>query len=129
MHKERVTRVRVCNYVKIAAGRNFPPALKIVTRTAQAAENINVAFALTLSRSFLCTLALTHSPNPNHFILKLYTVYRYAAYLSIVYFVYRHFLTLLIVCKVVFLPWLSDPPLTLIVILTPNHNPNPNPNP
>ena len=29
--------VRACNYVKIATGRNFPPVLKIVTRTAQAA--------------------------------------------------------------------------------------------
>jgi len=38
-----VTRVRACNYVKIETGRNFPPVLKIVTRTAQAAKNVNVA--------------------------------------------------------------------------------------
>ena len=31
------TRVRVCNYVKIETGQNFPPVLKIVTQTAQAA--------------------------------------------------------------------------------------------
>jgi len=30
----RATRVRVCNYVKIETGKNFPPVLKIVTRTA-----------------------------------------------------------------------------------------------
>ena len=35
--QERATRVRACNYVKIAPGRNFPPVLKIVTHTAQAA--------------------------------------------------------------------------------------------
>ena len=35
-HKEWATRVRACNYVKIATGWNFPPVLKIVTRTAQA---------------------------------------------------------------------------------------------
>ena len=35
--QEWVTRVRVCNYVKIETGQNFPPVLKIVTRTAQAA--------------------------------------------------------------------------------------------
>jgi len=35
--QERVTRVRACNYVKIATGRNFPPVLKIVTHTAKAA--------------------------------------------------------------------------------------------
>ena len=34
--KERATRVRVCNYVKIETGQNFPPVLKTVTRTAQA---------------------------------------------------------------------------------------------
>ena len=33
----------MCNYVKIEAGQNFPPVLKIVTRTAQAAYNVNVA--------------------------------------------------------------------------------------
>ena len=32
-----VTRVRVCNYVKIKTGRIFSPVLKIVTQTAQAA--------------------------------------------------------------------------------------------
>ena len=32
-----VTRVRVCNYVKIETGRNFPPVLIIVTHIAQAA--------------------------------------------------------------------------------------------
>ena len=32
------TRVRACNYVKIETGRNFPPVLKIVTRTAQAGK-------------------------------------------------------------------------------------------
>ena len=36
-------RVRACNYVKIETGRDFPPVLKIVTRTAQAAQNVNVA--------------------------------------------------------------------------------------
>ena len=35
--QEQVTRVRACNYVKITTGRNFPPVLKIVTRTVQAA--------------------------------------------------------------------------------------------
>ena len=30
---ERASRVRACNYVKIATGRNFPPVLKMVTRT------------------------------------------------------------------------------------------------
>ena len=35
--QERATRVRACNYVKIKAGQNFPPVLKIVTQTAQAA--------------------------------------------------------------------------------------------
>ena len=30
-----MTRLRVCNYIKIATGWNFPPVLKIVTRTAQ----------------------------------------------------------------------------------------------
>ena len=35
--KERAARVRVCNYVKIETGRNFPPVLKIVTHTVQAA--------------------------------------------------------------------------------------------
>ena len=38
-----MTRVRACNYVKIEIGQNFPPVLKIVTRTAQAAYNVNVA--------------------------------------------------------------------------------------
>ena len=38
-----MTRVRACNYVKIETGQNFPPVLKIVTRTAQAAKNVNVA--------------------------------------------------------------------------------------
>ena len=33
----RATRVRTCNYVKIKTGQNFPPVLKIVTHTAQAA--------------------------------------------------------------------------------------------
>ena len=41
LHQEHMrtgaTRVRACNYVKIETGRNFPPILKIVTRTAQAA--------------------------------------------------------------------------------------------
>ena len=37
MSRKRVTRVRACNCVKIETGRNFPPVLKIVTRTAQAA--------------------------------------------------------------------------------------------
>ena len=37
VHKEQVTRVRACNYVKIETGQNFPPVLKIVTRTVQAA--------------------------------------------------------------------------------------------
>ena len=32
-----VTTVRACNYIKIETGRNFPPVLKIVTHTAQAA--------------------------------------------------------------------------------------------
>ena len=32
--QERVTGVRACSYVKIETGRNFPPVLKIVTRTA-----------------------------------------------------------------------------------------------
>ena len=36
-------RVRACNYVKIEAGQNFPPVLKIVTQTVQAAYNVNVA--------------------------------------------------------------------------------------
>ena len=31
------------NYVKVETGQNFPPVLKIVTRTAQAAYNVNVA--------------------------------------------------------------------------------------
>ena len=31
------TRVKACNYIKIKTGRNFPPVLKIVTHTAQAA--------------------------------------------------------------------------------------------
>ena len=35
--QERATRVKACNYVKIETGRNFPPVLKIVTRTVQAA--------------------------------------------------------------------------------------------
>ena len=35
--QERLTRVRVCNYVKIKTGQNFPSVLKIVTHTAQAA--------------------------------------------------------------------------------------------
>ena len=34
--QERATRVRAYNYVKIEARQNFPPVLKIVTRTAQA---------------------------------------------------------------------------------------------
>ena len=77
-----MTRVRAYNYGKIETGQNFPPVLKIVTRTAQAAYNVNVAkhahdqnsifsagrkfcsdyglllelHALTLSRPFLCTL-------------------------------------------------------------------------
>ena len=29
--------VRVCNYIKIKTGRNFPPVIKIVTCTVQAA--------------------------------------------------------------------------------------------
>ena len=33
----------MCNYIKIATGWNFPPVLKIVTRSAQAVENVNVA--------------------------------------------------------------------------------------
>ena len=33
-NKERATRVRVSNYIKIEAGQNFPPVLKIVTSTA-----------------------------------------------------------------------------------------------
>ena len=33
----------MCNYVKIETGQNFPPVLKIVTHTAQAASNANVA--------------------------------------------------------------------------------------
>ena len=37
------TRVRACNYVKIATGRNFLPVLKIVTCTVQAALYVNVA--------------------------------------------------------------------------------------
>ena len=40
LDQERIrtaTRVRACNYVKIATERNFPPVLNIVTRTAQAA--------------------------------------------------------------------------------------------
>ena len=41
--QERATRVRACNYVKIKAGRNFPPILKIVTHTGQAVLNVNVA--------------------------------------------------------------------------------------
>ena len=32
MQQERATRVRVCNYVKISTGRNFPPLQKVVTR-------------------------------------------------------------------------------------------------
>ena len=35
--QERATRVRACNYIKIETGWNFPPVLKIVTCTAQAA--------------------------------------------------------------------------------------------
>jgi len=35
--KGRLKYVRVCNYVKIETGRNFPPVLKIVTHTPQAA--------------------------------------------------------------------------------------------
>jgi len=35
--QEQATRVRACNYRKIETGRNFPPVLKIVTHTAQAA--------------------------------------------------------------------------------------------
>jgi len=35
--QERVARVRACNYVKIKTGWNFPPVLKIVTHTVQAA--------------------------------------------------------------------------------------------
>ena len=34
--QERATRVRAYNYVKIETRQNFPPVLKIVTRTAQA---------------------------------------------------------------------------------------------
>jgi len=35
--QERATRVRVCNCAKIEKRRNFPPVLKIVTCTVQAA--------------------------------------------------------------------------------------------
>ena len=35
--KERATRVRTCNYIKIETGQYFLPVLKIVTCTAQAA--------------------------------------------------------------------------------------------
>ena len=37
VHKNNATGVRACNYIKIETGRNFPPVLKIVTRTVQAA--------------------------------------------------------------------------------------------
>ena len=36
-HIRTATRVRACDYVKIETRLNFPPVLKIVTRTAQAA--------------------------------------------------------------------------------------------
>ena len=36
-HKNGRLRVRACNYIKIKTGRNFPPVLKLATRTAQAA--------------------------------------------------------------------------------------------
>ena len=37
VHKNNTTGVRACNYIKIETGQNFPPVLKIVTRTVQAA--------------------------------------------------------------------------------------------
>ena len=42
-HKKRATRVRAYNYIKVATRRNFLPVLKIVTCTAQAVYNVNVA--------------------------------------------------------------------------------------
>ena len=53
--QERATRVRACNYVKIETGRNFPPVLKIVTRTAQVAYNVNVAMRARDQSSILST--------------------------------------------------------------------------
>ena len=41
--QERATRVRACNYIKIATRQNFTPVIKIVTHTVQAAQNINFA--------------------------------------------------------------------------------------
>jgi len=37
--KEQATWVRVCNYMKFETGQNFPPVLKIVTRTALVRRN------------------------------------------------------------------------------------------
>ena len=54
----------MCNYVKIETGQNFPPILIIVTRTAQAALNVNVAMRacdqssiLVLAGNFTLTMA------------------------------------------------------------------------
>ena len=44
------------NYIKIETGQNFPPVLKIVARTAQAASNLNVAMRARDQSSILLTL-------------------------------------------------------------------------
>ena len=55
-----MTRVRPCNYIKIETGRNFPPVLKIVTRTAQAAYNVNVAMRARDQCSIFSTVQKFH---------------------------------------------------------------------
>ena len=54
------TRVRACNYVKIKAGWNFLPVLKIVTHTAQAVENVNVAMRARDQCSIFSTVQYFH---------------------------------------------------------------------
>ena len=40
----------MCNYVKIETGKNFPPVLKIVTRTAQAAYKMLILLCVHVTR-------------------------------------------------------------------------------
>ena len=54
--RARATRVRACNYIKIKKGRNFPPILKIVMRTAQLCKML-MLLCVHVTRVLLLVLA------------------------------------------------------------------------
>ena len=82
-YQEQATRVRACNYIKIETGRNFPPVLKVVTRTVQLVHKMLMLLSvhgtsvlfLVQFNNFALTMGVTRSYSSRPFLCALDDTY------------------------------------------------------